>query len=164
MKVVNAMICKPDDGELEEKKCPTEEEIYSYILFYTGFMLAYEMIHTFREIPFARLSANAEISIASDVYYHVQSLSLAYHLSRETGKVIRIVSKGSQSFTNILRMILFTLFGLVIQIVMTLIVSLTIFSWQFTMVQLFALVVYVFVTYILTERRAKGFKEQMMAD
>jgi ABC-type transport system involved in Fe-S cluster assembly fused permease/ATPase subunit len=55
------------------------------------------------------MAAVAEISIAHDVYDHVQRQSLAFHLSRETGKIIRIVSKGSQSFSAILRMIWFNL-------------------------------------------------------
>lgn len=75
------------------------------------------------------MSAQAEVSIANDVYDHVQRLSMAYHLSRETGKIIRIVSRGAQSFTMILRMTFYNILGLIIEILMTLAVSLTIFSW-----------------------------------
>lgn len=48
-----------------------------------------------REIPFANMGAIAEISIAYDVYDHVQRQCLAFHLGRETGKIIRVVSRGS---------------------------------------------------------------------
>ena len=61
-------------------------------------------------------------------------------------------------------MVMFTLLGLAFEIVLTLLISATIFSWQFTCVQAFTLIVYVVVTYILTERRAKGFKAQQEAD
>lgn len=166
MLVVNSIMCEEDENHdgVNENTCPPAEEVYTYILFYAGFKFAYEIIHSFREIPFSYMASRAEINIADEVYFHVQSLSLAYHLSRETGKVIRIVSRGSQSFVSILRMCMFTLLGLFFEISMTLIISLTIFSWQFTCVQAFTLIVYVSVTYTLTERRAKGFKAQQEAD
>ena len=99
---------------------------------YTGVKFGYELLNTLRDIPYQRMSAAAEITIADEVYYHVQSLSLAYHLSRETGKVIRIVSRGSQSFVSILRMIFYNLLSIFAEIILTLVVSMTIFSWHFT--------------------------------
>lgn len=54
-----------------------------------------DFINNIREIPYANMAAAAEISIAHDVYDHVQRQSLAFHLGRETGKIIRMVSKGS---------------------------------------------------------------------
>jgi len=122
MLVVNNITCVED--------CKySEEETYALILMYTGIKFLYEMLNTLRDIPYQRMAATAEIAIADEVYHHVQSLSLAYHLSRETGKVIRIVSRGSQSFVSILRMIFYNLLSIFTQIVLTLIVSATIFNW-----------------------------------
>jgi ABC-type transport system involved in Fe-S cluster assembly fused permease/ATPase subunit len=104
------------------------------------------------------MAAAAEITIADEVYHHVQSLSLAYHLSRETGKVVRIVSRGSQSFVSILRMIFYNLLSIFAEITLTLTISAAIFNWTFTALQIFSLVVYFVVTYTVTEARAKGFK------
>lgn len=132
MKVINSIICEEDSLGIDEKKCPTEEETYFLILFYCFVKLAYDFMHSFVEIPFVRMAAHAEISIANDVYYHIQSQSLAYHLSRETGKVIRIVSRGAQSFAQILRMTVKMMLGLAIEMTLTLLISLTLFSWQFT--------------------------------
>ena len=92
-KVIDSIMCEEEPGVTE---CPTEEETYSLILFYAGIKLSYDVINTFRDIPYAMMAAAAETAIADEVYFHVQSLSLAYHLSRETGRVIRIVSRGSQ--------------------------------------------------------------------
>lgn len=88
MLVINSIICTKDC-----KYSP--EETYALILMYTGVKFCYELLNTLRDIPYQRMAATAEITIADEVYHHVQSLSLAYHLSRETGKVIRIVSRGS---------------------------------------------------------------------
>jgi len=54
-----------------------------------------DFVNNMREIPFANVSASAEIYIAHMVFSHIQNQSLAFHLSRETGKVIRTVSRGS---------------------------------------------------------------------
>ena len=75
------------------------------------------------------MAANAEISIAHDVYDHVQRQSLAFHLGRETGKIIRIVSKGSSSFASVLRLGAFNLIPILIEIVLTLVIYFTLFSW-----------------------------------
>lgn len=91
MLVINSIICT---GGTDECKY-THEETYALILMYTGVKFGYELLNTLRDIPFQKMAATAEITIADEVYHHVQSLSLAYHLSRETGKVIRIVSRGS---------------------------------------------------------------------
>ena len=74
---------------------PSDSETYGWIGGYCVAKFAYDFLNNIREVPFTSMSSQAEILIASDVYNHVQRLSLAYHLSRETGKVIRIVSRGS---------------------------------------------------------------------
>ena len=76
---------------------------YLLILLYFVVRLASESCNMVREVTFASISASAEVSIASRVYNHIQGLSLSFHLSRETGKIVRICSKGSQSFAQILR-------------------------------------------------------------
>jgi ABC-type multidrug transport system fused ATPase/permease subunit len=82
-----------------ESGCPTEQETYTIIGLYAVVKFAADFLNYIREIPFANMAAVAEISIAHDVYDHVQRQCLAFHLGRETGKIIRIVSKGAQSFT-----------------------------------------------------------------
>lgn len=79
--------------------CPSHQQTYAIIGIYilTKFLL--DFVNYTREIPFANMGAVAEISIANDVYDHVQKQSLAFHLGRETGKIIRVVSRGSQQFT-----------------------------------------------------------------
>jgi ABC-type transport system involved in Fe-S cluster assembly fused permease/ATPase subunit len=123
-----------------------------------------DLLNYFREIPFANMGAVAEISIAYDVYDHVQRQSLAFHLGRETGKIIRIVSRGSQQFTQIMRQIWFNFSPMMTELVLTLVVFGTLFSWEFVVLQLLAVVLYIYLTYRLTEWRASKFKKMAMAD
>lgn len=160
---VEAIICDPDSLKGEEV-CPTATETYLLIGLYGGIKFLGDFINYMREIPFAYMSARAEISIAHDVYDHVTRLSLAFHLSRETGKVVRIVSKGSQSFATVLRLGSFNLMPICLEIVLTLVVFVTLFAWQFSVLQLCLVFLYIAVTYFMTERRAGSFSKMTKAD
>jgi len=96
--IVANISCDPEHELNKESGCPDSHAIYTMIIVYACTKFGAEFLNYMREIPFAYVSANAELHIATLVYRHIQHQSLAFHLSRETGKVIRIVSKGSQSF------------------------------------------------------------------
>ena len=125
---VDAIIC---DEETFPNGCPSQQETYMLIIGYAVLKFAGDFLNNIREIPYANMAATAEISIAHDVYDHAQRQCLAFHLSRETGKIIRIVSKGSQSFATVLRMGTFNLLPIIVEIVMTLTIFATLFSWEF---------------------------------
>mmetsp|Transcript_14338 Transcript_14338/g.24413 ORF Transcript_14338/g.24413 Transcript_14338/m.24413 type:complete len:327 (-) Transcript_14338:1052-2032(-) len=156
---VDAITCS--DGV---SQCPTNQETYLLIGLYALCKFAADFLNYIRELPYARLAATAEISIAHDVYDHVQRQSLAFHLSRETGKIIRIVSKGASSFSQVLRLGTFTLIPIVTEITLTLVIYLTLFSWKFCLLLFASIFIYVSTTYYLTERRAASFKDMTLAD
>ena len=79
-------------------------------------------------------------------------------MSRETGKVIRTVSRGSQSFSMILRMALFQILPLIVELVLVLTVVFSLYSVLFFAVTASSVVIYVAATVVLTEWRAKYFK------
>jgi ATP-binding cassette, subfamily B, heavy metal transporter len=135
--VIDSIIC--EEEKLDESDsfflrsadsgCPTEQETYTIIGLYAVVKFAADFLNYIREVPYANMAAVAEISIAHDVYDHIQRQCLAFHLGRETGKIIRIVSKGAQSFSSILRMIWFNLCPIIVEVVMVLIVFGSLFSW-----------------------------------
>ena len=69
------------------------------------------------------------------------------------------MSKGGGSFTSAMRMSIFSLGPTLLEIVMTLVVFATLFDWKFLVVELLSIVIYLYATYYLTERRAGDFKE-----
>ena len=87
--------------------CASSNQVFYLIFTYSVLRFAYELLNDYREIPFANISASCEISITQQVYDHINQLSLDFHLNRETGKFVRIISKGSQSFALILIMVIF---------------------------------------------------------
>jgi ATP-binding cassette subfamily B protein len=139
--------------------CPhTAEYTYLLVAMYAVIRFLADFVNNIREIPFANVSASAEIYIAHLVYSHTQNQSLAYHLSRETGKVVRIVSRGSQSFAQILRIALFNILPLIIELILVLAIIFTLYPVVFFLVTCGSVVIYVWATVVLTEWRAKYFK------
>ena len=65
---IDSIICDRKD---EDNECPSDEETYMLVAGYGIFKLLYDLLNTFREVPYARMAANADITIAHDVYDHV---------------------------------------------------------------------------------------------
>jgi len=76
--VVDSIVCNPAQKRKDwlfnfsDRKCRTEEEVYILIGIYAFSKLLTDTINYLREIPFSYVAAKAEISIAHDVYDHVQ--------------------------------------------------------------------------------------------
>lgn len=89
---------------------------------------------------------------------------MAFHLSRETGKILRIVSRGSVSFAVIFRHSLFNLFPTILEILLSLIALCILYSNVFWLETLAFIILYIVVTGIITEWRAKAFKGMALKD
>jgi ATP-binding cassette subfamily B protein len=131
MNVIHPLILKMviDEITLGDSSKSTQANIFFLIGMYTLTRFSSDFINYIREIPFATVAASAEIYVADMVYNHVQHQSLAFHLSRETGKVIRIVSRGSQSFAAILRYTCFSLGPIILELTFVLGVIAAIYPW-----------------------------------
>lgn len=78
--VVDAITCEADAVKTTDKfllreesyGCPSEQETYILIGIYAVVKFLNDFINYIREIPYANMAALAEISIAHDVYDHVQ--------------------------------------------------------------------------------------------
>lgn len=128
-------------------------QTYHLVVFYGVIKLLADAVNNLREITFARVSANSEVIISSKLFNHIQNQSLAFHLNRETGKIIRICSRGSQSFAQVLRMLVFNIGPLILEIIFMLIVLLILFNIWFFCLVLGCILFYIFDTVFLSEWR-----------
>lgn len=79
--------------------------------------------------------------------------------------MIRMVSRGSQGFERVLRMLTFNIVPIFIEIAMVLIIYVVLFSWQFFLIQIFFFFLYTYAIYKLTEKvQAPRFKAKYAAD
>ena len=58
---------------LDDKTCPNSDRVYFLVAMYCVVRFAADFVNNIREIPFANVSASAEIYIAHIVYTHVQN-------------------------------------------------------------------------------------------
>ena len=85
-----------------------------------------------RDICFAAVSAETEFSIGFDTFKHLQKLSLSFHLRRETGAIIRSVSRGMGTNSALIKSLMFTLLPMLIRLVVTCIIFGVLFEWYFS--------------------------------
>lgn len=109
-KIIDNILCEEDGS----KQCPSSAENYALIACYASTRFVSDFLNFIRELPFAEIGANAEKQIAAMVYAHIQNQNLSFHLGRETGRIIRVVSKGGNSFQQVLRFIFFNITPMVL--------------------------------------------------
>jgi ABC-type multidrug transport system fused ATPase/permease subunit len=86
------------------------------VLMYGVFRFLGEFLTEMRTMSYAQVSAALEKKIAADCFRHLQALSLRYHLDRKTGSVLRSVSRGALSFTQVAQNILFQFAPIIMQV------------------------------------------------
>mmetsp|Transcript_11579 Transcript_11579/g.19564 ORF Transcript_11579/g.19564 Transcript_11579/m.19564 type:complete len:318 (+) Transcript_11579:279-1232(+) len=161
--IITAITCDEGTTTLADG-CPDAQYVYLLIVAYACLKFASDFLNYIREIPFSYISANAEKHIAKEVYSHIQNQSLAFHLSRETGKIIRIVSKGSQSFAQVLRYQFFSLLPIMTEIIFIIAAIGVLYGLKFFWIVFGTVFLYLVVTFVVTEWRAKYFKRMAKAD
>jgi ABC-type transport system involved in Fe-S cluster assembly fused permease/ATPase subunit len=130
------------------------------ILAYGLMRLASTAFTELREVVFARVTQGAVRDISKRVFEHLHSLSLRFHLERQTGGLTRDIERGSRGVSTLVN---FTLYSIVPTAVEVLLVTAWL-AWQyppvFALITLTALVLYAAYTIAVTEWRTH-FRRQM---
>ena len=130
------------------------------ILGYGLMRLASTAFTELREVVFARVTQGAVRDISKRVFEHLHSLSLRFHLERQTGGLTRDIERGSRGVSTLVN---FTLYSIVPTAVEVLLVTAWL-AWQyppvFALITLSALVLYAAYTIAVTEWRTH-FRRQM---
>lgn len=130
------------------------------ILGYGLMRLASTAFTELREVVFARVTQGAVRDISKRVFEHLHSLSLRFHLERQTGGLTRDIERGSRGVSTLVN---FTLYSIVPTAVEVLLVTAWL-AWQyppvFALITLSALVLYAVYTIAVTEWRTH-FRRQM---
>jgi ATP-binding cassette, subfamily B, heavy metal transporter len=130
------------------------------ILGYGLMRLASTAFTELREVVFARVTQGAVRDISKRVFEHLHSLSLRFHLERQTGGLTRDIERGSRGVSTLVN---FTLYSIVPTAVEVLLVTAWL-AWQyppvFALITLSALVLYALYTIAVTEWRTH-FRRQM---
>jgi ATP-binding cassette subfamily B protein len=106
-----------------------------------------------RDVVFVRVAQRAIRRIALTVFRHLHSLSLRFHLERQTGGVTRDIERGTRGVSTLLSYMLFSIIPVILEFALVAAVLLTKFDWRFAAITFAAVAVYLAFTFWVTEWR-----------
>lgn len=106
-----------------------------------------------REYTFARVTQRAVRTIALQVFRHLHSLSLRFHLNRQTGGMTRDIERGTRGISSLVSYTLFSILPTLVEIVLVLGYLILHYDMWFSIITAVALVSYIAFTVIVTEWR-----------
>ncbi|CAG0905349.1 unnamed protein product [Cyprideis torosa] len=99
-----------------------------------------------------------------ELFAHLHSLSLRWHLSRKTGEVLRVMDRGTNSITTLLSYILFNIVPTIADIIIAVIYFTSSFNAWFGLIVFVTMITYLAATIWVTEWRTKYRRSMNLAD
>ena len=130
------------------------------LLAYGGLRLCTSLFTELRELVFAKATEGATRHIALEVFGHLHSLSLRFHLERQTGGMTRDIERGTRGVQSLISYSLYSIVPTFIEVAMVLTLLGTQFDMGYVWITLAALVLYVSFTVVVTEWRTQ-FRRRM---
>jgi ATP-binding cassette subfamily B protein len=106
-----------------------------------------------REFLFARVTQRAVRTIALQVFRHLHSLSLRFHLNRQTGGMTRDIERGTRAVGSLISYTLFNILPTLVEITLVLGYLVTHYDIWFSVITFVALVTYISFTIFVTDWR-----------
>jgi ATP-binding cassette subfamily B protein len=106
-----------------------------------------------RDIVFVRVAQRAIRRVALSVFRHMHSLSLRFHLERQTGGVSRDIERGTRGISTLLTYMLFSIVPVILEFSLVAAILLAKFDWRFAAVTFAAVAVYIAFSVSITEWR-----------
>jgi ATP-binding cassette subfamily B protein len=113
-----------------------------------------------REYLFAKVTQRAVRKIALKVFRHLHSLSLRFHLARQTGGLTRDVERGQRGISTLIHFALFSILPTAVEIALVCAILVARYDWTFIAITVGALALYVAFTVAVTEWRTR-FRREM---
>ena len=106
-----------------------------------------------RDAVFANVTQRAIRRVALKVFEHLHSLSLRFHLERQTGGVSRDIERGTRGIGFLLNFTLFNILPTLLEIGLVAAILLKKYSVWFAIITFITLVIYIALTLFITEWR-----------
>jgi ATP-binding cassette subfamily B protein len=134
------------------------------LLAYGAARLSERVFTEMRQIVFARVMARSSRMVMLSVFQHLHSLSLRFHLNRQTGGVTRDVERGGTAISDLLDWTLYTIVPTLIEVALVTGVLVFLYDVYFAVITLVVLVAYIAWTVAVTEWRTKFYRASVEAD
>src|SRR5262245_37696085 len=106
-----------------------------------------------RDVLFVRVTQRAIRRVALGVFRHLHSLSLRFHLDRQTGGMTRDIERGTRGISTLLSYLIFSILPVILEFALVAAVLIAKFDWRFAAVTFGAVAVYIVFTVAVTEWR-----------
>ncbi len=124
-------------------------------VFYGLMRLAGVGLTQLRDGVFASVGQRALRRLALETFRHIHALSLRYHITRRTGGLSRIIERGVKGVDFLLRFLLFSIFPLVLELVLVGAILFFVFDVWYLVVVAVTIWLYVWFTFKVTEWRVE---------
>jgi ATP-binding cassette subfamily B protein len=108
-----------------------------------------------RDALFAPVAQRAVRQLALHTFRHLHSLSLRFHLDRQTGGLARVIDRGTLGVQSVLRLAVFNVVPTIIELFLVTAIIWRAFDWRFAAVTLTAVLAYVTFTAAFAARRVR---------
>ncbi|MFP5390603.1 MAG: ABCB family ABC transporter ATP-binding protein/permease [Gammaproteobacteria bacterium] len=123
------------------------------LIAYGALRLSTTVFTELREFLFARVTQRAVRTIALHVFRHLHSLSLRFHLNRQTGGMTRDIERGTRGVGSLISYTLFNILPTLVEITLVLGYLITHYDVWFSVITAAALVTYITFTVVVTNWR-----------
>jgi ATP-binding cassette, subfamily B, heavy metal transporter len=151
--LVDAMTLKPGDPQA------VLVVPMALLVAYGVLRLSTSLFTELRELVFAKATQGAARSIALSTFEHLHSLSLRFHLERQTGGMTRDIERGVRGIESLISYSLYSIVPTLIEVALVLTILAVQFDVWFAIITLSALALYITFTVLITEWRTKFRKE-----
>ena len=108
-----------------------------------------------REFVFAKVTQSAVRKIALQVFRHLHSLSLRFHLERQTGGMTRDIERGSRGVSSLVSYTLYSILPTLVEISLVLVILMLKYDIWFAGITIAALASYITWSVVVTEWRTE---------
>ena len=121
---------------------------------YAAARFATTLFDNLRNAVFERVGQDATRRLAAQVFRHLHSLSLDFHLSRRTGAVTKVVERGTKSIDTMLYFLLFNIAPTVLELALVLNIFRATFGWPLVAATMAMVALYIWFTRMVTDWRS----------
>lgn len=117
-----------------------------------------------RDAVFGRVAERTLSRLGLTVFEHLHHLDLEYHLSRKTGGLSRDIERGTSGVSFLLRSLVFSVVPILVEVALVVGIFAAKFDLVFVWITLFAVVVYVGFSVVVTNWRTEFVRTANMKD
>ena len=115
-----------------------------------------------RNAIFSKVAQNAITQLTLNTFKHLHSLSLQFHLGRQTGALSKFIDRGTKGVNFLLNYVLFNVIPTIIEIFLVAGILAYIYGLKYALVTLITISLYIIVTFTVTQWRLQ-FRRRMNA-